>query len=170
MVRTLLGAFALGTVFVFAPAAQAYPCVVCDWEGCPRIEDPCPYGGDGSGAAAFTGNAHINCFGCGSSTGTASLSVAGIVGTTFVDGSESASFTVVEGTGPTCVISGSASGSATGALNLSFTWTRLGAVAVVTTVGDIDGAGLATFVVTSPVGNPCGRSADVSVVGSIAGP
>ncbi len=117
-----------------------------------------------AGAVAFTGTAHIDCFGCGSSTGTADLTGVGTH-----SGAATANFTVFEPEGATCVVTGSASGTVTGAVNVVFNWTRVGATAVITTSGDINGAGVAAFVVTSPVGNPCGGPVTASVVGAVAG-
>src|SRR6266700_852501 len=96
-----------------------------------------------AGAGAFEGTASIGCFGCGTSTGTADLCVTGVevnagpviigpavcvtgipvVGTPNVH----ADYTVAEGTGVGCVVSGTATGTFTGALNGNFTWTRVGA-------------------------------------------
>ncbi|HWL35973.1 MAG TPA: hypothetical protein VNQ77_07245 [Frankiaceae bacterium] len=116
-------------------------------------------------AVGFTGVASIGCFGCpGPRPGTATLTV---VGAAF--GSASASYTVVDPADATCVISGSATGSVTGAIDVNFTWLRVGATAVITTTGDIDGAGAAVFVVTSPVGNPCGGPVTAQVAGAIEG-
>ena len=122
-----------------------------------------------AGAGAFEGTAHINCFGCGSSSGTADLKVAGVVGTSAKALADvSASYTVSEAPG-TCPAVGSAVGSFGGAINGTFTWTRVGATAVITTAGDINGAGVAAFAVTSPVGLPCGGSVNATVVGAVAG-
>jgi hypothetical protein len=130
-------------------------------------------GASAQGAGEFNGSAHINCFGCGVSTGTAELSVTGEVNGSVVVGgitaNAHASFTVNEPTGPTCVVSGSASGTVTGAVSVDFNWTRVGAVAVITTSGQISGAGVAAFVVTSPVGVPCPGPVDALVVGAVAG-
>ena len=43
------------------------------------------------------------------------------------------------------------------------------ATAVITTAGDINGAGIAAFAVTSPIGLPCGGPVDATVAGSVAG-
>jgi hypothetical protein len=126
--------------------------------------------------AVFVGTAHINCFGCGVSNGTADLqgqdpSVTAEVETDdlALEGAV-ATYTVFEPTGATCVISGSANGTTTGELaTVNFSWTRVGAVAVITTTGEINGAGVAAFVVTSPIGNPCGGPVDATVVGTVAG-
>lgn len=129
-----------------------------------------------AGAGAFIGTAHINCFGCGTSPGTASLTVEGAStaapGTAIVSTTPNvtATYTAVEDNDPTtCVISGTATGSTTGAVTVSFNWTRVGAAAVITTSGDINGAGAAVFVVTSPAGIPCRSAVDAVVVGALAG-
>ena len=112
---------------------------------------------------AFSGNARIACFGCGVSNGTASLQFLPLLA------SATATYTVNEPVGATCVITGSASGTVTGAVNVSFNWTRVGATAVITTTGDVNGAGVAGFVVTSPVGNPCGGAVTAQVAGVVTG-
>lgn len=119
------------------------------------------------GAVAFTGTATIDCFGCGTSTGTATLSGSGVLNGAAVSGSASASFDLEE-PAATCPASGSASGSVTGVVNVDFTWLRVGATAVITTSGDIDGAGTAAFAVTS--GLVCGED-DVTATfaGAVAG-
>jgi hypothetical protein len=103
---------------------------------------------------AFAGTATIDCFGCGDSQGTAELTGAGSVAGNV--GSAHADYTVHEGTGTDCVISGTAEGGVTGALNVSFNWNRVGAVALINTTGDVNGSGTAAFVVTGPAGLPCG--------------
>jgi hypothetical protein len=121
-------------------------------------------------AVAFVGTAHINCFGCGDSTGTASLTGVGVAGGAVVNGAAHASYSVNESAAsPGCVISGTASGSVTGAIAVQFNWSRVGAVAVISTTGDIDGTGVAAFAVTSPAGNPCGGAVDAVVAGAIVG-
>jgi hypothetical protein len=154
MRKIVLSIMSAGTVLLFAPAAQAWPCVVCDENGCPVVYDPCPYPSTGArNAAAFSGTAAIDCFGCGDSAGTAELTVAGD-GPTL--GAAHADYTVHEGTGTDCVISGAADGTVTGAINVSFNWNRVGAVAQINTSGDLNGSGAAAFVVTGPAGLPCG--------------
>ena len=121
------------------------------------------------GAGTFHGTAHINCFGCGSSSGSAALKVTGEVnGTAKAEAAVTASYSVTEAPG-TCPATGNATGSFSGAVNGTFTWIRVGANAVITTAGDINGAGLAGFAVTSPVGLPCGGPVDATVVGVVAG-
>lgn len=117
----------------------------------------------------FLGTANIACFGCGTSSGTASLSATGVAhGGVIVGGAVNATYTVVEDNDPTtCVISGTATGTTTGAVSVSFNWTRVGAVAVITTSGDINGAGLAAFVVTSPAGIPCRSAVTAAVTGFV---
>jgi hypothetical protein len=123
-----------------------------------------------AGAGAYTGTANIDCFGCGVSTGTACLNLTGVYnGYVAVNGQACATYTVNEPAGVTCVVTGSASGTVTGVVNVSFNWTRVGATAVITTSGDINGAGVAAFVVTSPVGNPCGGAVTAQVAGVIVG-
>lgn len=88
-----------------------------------------------------------------------------------VSGHGSATYTVNEPVGPTCVASGTAEGSitvttATGAHSTSFNWTRTGAHAVITTGW---GTGTAVFHVTSPVGSPCGQRVTADFAGALAG-
>jgi hypothetical protein len=126
--------------------------------------------------AVFTGTAHINCFGCGTSTGTAELagqdpSVSAEVETDDAElETAHAAYSVQEDGGTSCVITGTATGTTVGELaTVSFNWTRIGAVAVISTTGEINGAGVAVFVVTSPIGLPCGGPVDATVVGTVAG-
>ena len=80
-----------------------------------------------------------------------------------------AAYTVTEGTGTDCVIQGQAFGTTTGAVNTAFTWSRFGAVAIISTTGDINGPGVAAFVVTT-AGLPCGTTnLQAAVVGALAG-
>lgn len=120
--------------------------------------------GGGRNGAAFTGEAAINCFGCGVSTGTADLTVISTGGM----GSAFATYTVFESPAQ-CPVTGSATGSTTGSVVVDFNWTRVGATAVITTTGDINGGGVAAFAVTNPLGNPCGGPVTAAVVGAIAG-
>jgi hypothetical protein len=110
-----------------------------------------------TGVIAFDGTATISCFGCGDKPGTAALTGVGVNNGAAVSGSASASYTVHEGTGTGCVVSGAADGTVTGAINVSFNWNRVGAVAVINTTGDINGSGEAAFVVTT-AGLPCGTT------------
>jgi hypothetical protein len=57
-----------------------------------------------------------------------------------------------------CPAVSTATGTVTGAATTTFYWTRVGAVAVITTSGGSigSGQGLATFAVTDPLGYPCG--------------
>jgi hypothetical protein len=120
------------------------------------------------GGVAFLGTANIQCFGCANSQGNASLTVAGTVGGSLASGSATATYTGGPA-GLSCLVSGNASGSVSGAVNLDFFWTRVGAVAVISTSGDITGQGVATFVVTSPLGIPCGTSVTAQVAGTVFG-
>jgi hypothetical protein len=122
------------------------------------------------GAAAFHGTAHINCFGCGGSSGTASLRASGEAnGVAKAEGPVTATFSLFEDPN-TCPLTGSAIGSFSGAFNGTFTWSRVGATAVITTAGDINGTGIALFQTTT-VGLICGAfiPMNATVVGSIAG-
>jgi hypothetical protein len=120
------------------------------------------------GAGSFHGNAHINCFGCGPSNGTANLKVTGEVnGTAKAEADVFVTYSLNEDP-TTCPAQGTASGSYSGALNGTFNWTRVGASAVLTVSGDINGAGVAVFA-TTKAGLPCGGPVDAVVAGSVAG-
>lgn len=123
-------------------------------------------------AAVFEGTATIGCFGCGTygpAGNSANFTVTGVVQNNPVSATGgSATFTVTEPIGATCVVSGSAQGEITFAgITADFTWTRFGPVAVVSVPGV--GTGAAAFAVTSPAGNPCGGSVTASFAGTIAG-
>ena len=125
--------------------------------------------GYAAGGGTFNGQAHIPCFGCGVSSGTASLSFSGVAnGKVIVLGPMNATFTDTEQS-TTCPVMGTANGSFTGALNGTFTWSRVGATAIITTSGDLNGVGVAAFVVVQPKGLPCGGPVTADVVGSVAG-
>lgn len=121
-----------------------------------------------AGAGSFNGNAHINCFGCGASNGSANLKVTGVInGVAKTQADVVATFNVTEAA-LTCPAVGSAVGGFSGAVNGTFTWTRVGATAVITTAGDINGAGVAAFA-TTKAGLPCGGPVDAVVAGTVAG-
>jgi hypothetical protein len=116
------------------------------------------------------GTASVDCFGCGTSSCYAALTVAGAVGTTaFAGGAGTTSCTANEPANSACVVTGSASGRVEGAVNVDFNWTRVGVTAVITTSGDINGAGAAVFVVTDPHGNPCGHAVQALVTVQLDG-
>jgi hypothetical protein len=124
-------------------------------------------------AATFTGTAHVVCFGCGTSSGTATLTVVGVVNRVVVTGPATASFDTVEPAGATCVITGFAEGdvvvqTVVGPQRSRLFWTRLGAVALIT-LPDWRANGTTTFTVTSPVGNPCGGPVTAAISGAFAG-
>lgn len=123
------------------------------------------------GAVEFHGSWHINCFGCGSTTGSATLAVTGVVnGVVLVAAPVTASFSSFNGTSPfDCLISGAANGTTTGAVNVSFGWNRVGAFAVVGVTGDINGGGVAVFQPTDPIGLICGSPVNGVVAGAVAG-
>lgn len=152
----------------------------------------------GPGAIAFVGEATIDCFGCGelgSGNGTAELCAEGyvtndlaltpcvvpaqvlpwasrVIGTPHplpINGNVFATYSV-GGPPIMCPIAGAATGSTTGAVEVVFTWTRIGATALITTQGDINGGGVAVFVVTDPaVGSPCGGPVRAVFAGVITG-
>ena len=122
--------------------------------------------------AVVTGTATIGCFGCGTygpAGNSASFTVSGtILGTTAINGPGSPSFTVTEPVGAICVVSGSATGtiSVAGFPPSGFNWTRTGPIALVTS--DY-GTAVIVFVVTSPVGNPCGGAVTATFAGALVG-
>jgi hypothetical protein len=131
------------------------------------------------GAGAFYGTVHIDCFGCGDSDGYGDWCWWYIV---LPDGriiclddilppwyNTHATFTVHESPGAECAVSGTADGVMTGAVNGGFTWARVGAFAVITTTGDVNGSGVMSFVVTSPAGLPCGSPVTANVAGEVHG-
>jgi hypothetical protein len=166
----LAGAMVAAALFPAAGVANAFCVHDDDGTTLPHYHDgPCHSTPHGSGSVAFTGTANVACFGCGVSAGTADLLVSGVIGDAVLGANPvHATFTVDEQPGA-CPATGTANGTTTGPVQVDFSWTRLGAFAVVTTRGDIDGAGIAAFTVTSPVGVPCGQAVTAAVVGSIAG-
>src|SRR5688500_13702054 len=81
----------------------------------------------------FHGTVTVACFGCpGTTTGTAALTVAGVVGSTPVAGAVRADFHGDLGSAPNCLVGGQASGAFSGVVDGTFTWTRRGAAAVIT--------------------------------------
>lgn len=128
-----------------------------------------PAGAKLPGGGTFNGTATIGCFGCGTSSGQANLKVTGTAkGKALAQKPVTATYTVTEPSA-TCPATGTATGSFSGAITGTFTWTRVGANAVITTTGDIKGAGVAAFAVTKPKGLPCGGPVTATVAGSVAG-
>lgn len=126
-------------------------------------------------AATFTGHAVIGCFGCGTygpAGNSATLNVQGVVDDGVASGlaNGSASFTVTEPVGATCVVSGSATGTVSvstsaGVKGGSFTWSRTGAVAVIT-VPSISATATAGFAAHA-TGNICGSRVEAEFAGEI---
>lgn len=118
----------------------------------------------------FHGDAILPCFGCGRrDDGTFHGTFTGVIGDEPVAGAPmGASFSYEE---PVCPVLGNASGTAVvvDVAQVDFTWTRVGAHAVITFSGDVSGNGVATFVVTSPAGNPCGQPVTAIVAGTVVG-
>lgn len=124
------------------------------------------------GAVTFDGTAFVWCFGCGTTTGSAELDVSGALadGTVLVDAPVHASYVAQQPNDPiTCLITGTAQGTTGGAVSVSFNWTRVGAWAVITTQGDINGMGTALFVITDPIGIPCRTYVWAHVTGTVFG-
>lgn len=126
------------------------------------------------GLLQFHGTATIDCFGCASTTGTASLVVTGVLGGNALVGAPAtarfnAMYPPVILRQIDCLVVGVAHGSVSGAVDVEFNWTRLGAVAVITTTGEVTGVGTATLFVTSPAGVPCGQRVTATFAGAIGG-
>jgi hypothetical protein len=137
----------------------------------------------GAGVIAYTGTAHLSCFGCGVKSdgqfaGTAAGAGATTAGPVVVNGAITANnFTYNESnTDPQCVVQGTADGSVNvGPYAATFHWQRVGAIAIVT-LSNVNGGGLsggvgasaAAFGVTSPVGDPCGKAVTATVIGAAA--
>jgi hypothetical protein len=129
---------------------------------------PVPASAQSLNGGGFHGTAHINCFGCGASTGSALLDFSGVVnGMPIAEGAVQASYSVWEDP-RLCPAVGSAAGYFTGAVDGTFTWTREGAFAVITTQGEINGVGVALFS-TKHVGLVCGDLIDADVAGTVVG-
>lgn len=123
-------------------------------------------------AAVFAGTVQFGCFGCGTygpaGNGLA-LSVSGVfAGQPVANASLSATFTHISLVGvPWCLVSDSAQGEMGPGQPAAFTWTRAGAVAVLSVPGV--GTGVMAFHFTSPVGNPCGGPVTAQVAGGLVG-
>lgn len=143
---TIAGA-AAGMLFLFAPVAHA---VCIDQNGVGS--GPCPN--------SFRGTAQQSGYGTGQASGTMQLD--------FVNGSSFASYTAREDAG-TCPATGTADGTISGVASGNFHWTRVGALALLSFAGgNVNGAdGVMAFVVTSPLGNPCGGPVTATVAGVI---
>lgn len=130
---------------------------------------PVPSAAAGPTAAAFDGDVYLSCFGCGITSGTAVLTVTGVVGGMPANGLAYADFLASQPAGSTCVVSGTAVGTVTGVVEGDFAWSRVGSLAVFTMNGATTATGVATFYVTSPVGNPCGMPVTARVTGVVLG-
>lgn len=134
------------------------------------------------GAGAFTADVTLNGYGVGAGNGTARLCYTGVNGLglivstnlcTSITGSSGANvtanfnFNVPAGS---CPAVGNVAGAFAGAIAGNFNWTHVGAVAV---IGGTSGAGVivgvATFAVTSPLGNPCGTPITSTVKATAVG-
>ena len=127
---------------------------------------------DGNDAIAFTCTAHLGAFGvAGTHNGTCDGGTAiGLgEGTLVAPGSFSADFTYNEPPA-TCPALGNAAGTAhINGADEPFTWTRVGAVALISLPDETAGAGVATFAVTSPLGLPCGGAVTAIAAGAAVG-
>jgi hypothetical protein len=130
-----------------------------------------PQSADASAGGTVQGTMHFNCFGCGTTSGSADLRINGqIAGRQYIQARVTATFTAYESP-LTCPTIGNAQGSFSGAWSGTFTWTRTGASVMVTTVGDVNGVSTLALVPVKPVVSvsPCGQALDLMVVGTFAG-
>jgi hypothetical protein len=112
----------------------------------------------------FSGPVHIGCFACGGpSSGTGDVAFTGSVNGVPATGVIHLDFRVDDHVA-TCPLDGQGSGTMSGAVTASFTWTRIGAV-LQWTVNGLPSPG--TFTITSPAGSPCGQPVDAVVTGSV---
>jgi hypothetical protein len=120
------------------------------------------------GVGAFTGTVHLDCFGCGVSNGTASMTYVEAGTSVIALGSRNAAMNVRSPILGSCLVESTMNGDIAGVVNREFHWTVLGAVLVVTE-WEADRAywGAGTFVITSPVGIPCGSQVDAVVVAAL---
>lgn len=123
-------------------------------------------------AAHFQGSATIGCYGCGTygpAGNSASFTITGIVNNTpVVNAAGSASFTVMQPTGATCVVTGTASGTVW-VDGVGSTWFHATSVGATATASTGWGTAFVTFWIVSPVGNPCGGSVTASFTGILVG-
>ena len=115
-----------------------------------------------AGAGRFTGTVTIGCFGCGTygpSGNHGSFTLTGVT-----NGEFTAEFTITTPPGSGCVLTDSVAGDFSGAVTGSFTWTRYGQHLDIRTNG-LPGEG--TFVITEPIGNPCGMAVTAFVSGTL---
>jgi hypothetical protein len=147
------------------------------------------------GVYSIVGDGWEDCFGCGTTDGYGTLCVSGSSSNgeaaacvyqpnaraasafDFIP-NESMEYTAVEGdlrtsaaAGPVCLglVTGTASGVMYGVIHVYFNWVRLGDSLLITTFGDVNGAGVGTFTIVGPLGNPCGQSVEFRITAEIAG-
>lgn len=106
-------------------------------------------------------------------TGTGTCQVTGEVdGSISVLSGASMTFSVQPGTLPNC-LDDRGTGSMSGALNLTFAWTRFGEAGLFTTAGDINGGGAGTFTEVAGIQDrniTCGMVTTQAVTMVLAGP
>ena len=126
-----------------------------------------------AGGGTLVGTMHINCFGCGQTSGSAALTFTGVArGQRFVTAPVNFVFTFTNSASTAC-LAGGASGSYSGAIDGTFTM-AFGPVpasqAVLTLQGDINGVGDMTTVVTTPKAVLCeGVPLNADVAIAVAG-
>lgn len=128
-------------------------------------------------AAAIVGEMTIGCFGCGTygpAGNSGTFSVTGVFGNVItVLRPASATYTVHDTVGATCVVSSTIEGAFsvdTGPAQFTSRMflTRIGG-AVLVAMPDLGVNGAGTFAVTSPVGNPCGGAVSATVTAALVG-
>ncbi|MDQ1695116.1 MAG: hypothetical protein QOJ03_469, partial [Frankiaceae bacterium] len=121
---------------------------------------------------AFKGTLTINCFGCGASSGRATLKATGtIAGKRIVQAPLTMSFTFYSSLA-TCPVQGQATGTYSGAADGYFgaNFGPTGATfGIVSFTGEINGVGTISLASTTPDVISCGQPLSATVVGEFAG-
>lgn len=118
----------------------------------------------------FTGDAHVNCFGCDVPTPCEADLV--IHGVTHSGTARTTACVAIQQSGTMCLFSGTASGTVVGTsgtatgVELHFSWARMGAYALIAISGDSSGLGLAVFVAPRAA---CGGPVDATIAGWVVG-
>lgn len=125
-----------------------------------------------AGGFVFEGVSQEDCFGCGTTYGRFTGTFTGVVsGHTYTSARLTMSYTHWQPPGGLCdVFSSIASGTmyvsdSTHAAGMTFNWTRENYVVVLSIVGDLDGAAVASYAITSPAAMPCGHPTTVQMSG-----
>jgi hypothetical protein len=125
-----------------------------------------------TGTYTFTGVAVENCFGCGVTAGSFTGTFTGVVdGHAYVETPLTMVYTATNFSGPTCVITGIASGTLhvadpTAPLDAAFNWTRVDVRILAVTFENLNGVFAATYVPVDPLPLPCGSRTRFDMRGS----